>query len=141
MKNTKTKAKKTKKKVVTKKSLVQAKKTSTAKKTSRKTSQSSRVKGTIKRSLSKKLIAQEIEFSFYAPLAKRVQIAGNFNEWNAGRPKFKKDTNGTWRTKLALSPGRYEYRYLVDGNWENAQSEHEMIDNGMGSLNSILTVS
>ncbi len=134
------------KKVVKKKTATKAKKTTSVKKTTKtvkktvaKGAQSSRVKGTIKRSLTLKSIEKDIELSFYAPLAHAVQIAGSFNSWSAG--DLSKDDNGTWQTLLNLKPGRYEYKYLVDGRWENAQDAHEMVDNGQGSLNSVLIVS
>jgi len=138
------------KKTVKKKTTTKAKKAAPAKKaikvvkkttskTSAKATQPSRVKGTIKRSLKLKSIEKEIAIYFYAPLAQSVQIAGSFNSWNAG--ELCKDEQGTWQMTLNLKPGRYEYKYLVDGRWENAQNEHETVDNGQGSLNSVLTVS
>jgi 1,4-alpha-glucan branching enzyme len=119
-----------------------AKKNTKTKKATVKKVPASRVQGTIKRSLSKKEPdMREIELAFYAPLARLVQVSGSFNAWNGGASTLKRDTDGTWRGKLSLKPGRYEYRYLIDGNWENAQCEHEMVENGMGGLNSVLTVS
>ena len=56
-------------------------------------------------------------FSLDAPGAHRVQIAGDFNMWlpDGSEMEF---SNGVWRKMLALSPGRYRYRYVVDGRWQ-----------------------
>ncbi len=56
-------------------------------------------------------------FSLNAPEAHRVQLAGDFNEWvpEGNEMQF---SSGIWRKMLALAPGRYRYRYVVDGRWQ-----------------------
>jgi hypothetical protein len=56
-------------------------------------------------------------FTLEAPDASRVQLAGDFNAWepDGGEMQF---SNGVWRKMLALAPGRYRYRYVVDGRWQ-----------------------
>ena len=105
-----------------------------------KTRKKSRVQGTIKRSLSNKSLKKEIEFSFYAPLASSVEVAGTFNGWNPSVFRLKRYDEGTWKGSFALKPGRYEYRFLIDGRWENEQKECEMVDNGMGACNCVVTI-
>jgi hypothetical protein len=125
---------KAKKKVATKK---------VAPKVTTETSQgdeSSRVRGTINRSLKLKPSEKEIHIAFYAPLAEKVHVVGTFNKWDASKGVMTKEENGTWHAALALKPGRYEYRFFIDGRWENAQHEHEMVYNEHGSMNSILIV-
>ncbi len=58
-----------------------------------------------------------ILFSLDAPDAHRVQLAGDFNEWvpEGNEMQF---SSGIWRKMLALAPGRYRYRYVVDGRWQ-----------------------
>jgi chromosome partitioning protein len=55
-------------------------------------------------------------FTLDAPEASRVQLAGDFNSWTpeGGEMEF---SNGIWRKMLELAPGRYRYRYVVDGRW------------------------
>jgi chromosome partitioning protein len=57
-------------------------------------------------------------FTLEAPDARRVQLAGDFNGWepDGGEMEF---SNGVWRKMLALAPGRYRYRYVVDGRWQS----------------------
>jgi len=31
---------------------------------------------------------------------------------------LKRDEHGTWKITLPLTPGRYEYRFVVDEKWE-----------------------
>lgn len=80
------------------------------------------------------------DFQFYAPLAKKVELGGDFNNWKANKNPLKKDANGNWKTSLKLKKGRYQYRYLVDGNWQNAQEPVECVPNAFGSWNCVIEV-
>jgi 1,4-alpha-glucan branching enzyme len=64
----------------------------------------------------------KIKFEYFSPDAQEVSLAGNFNKWNAHANPMKKDKKGIWKATLSLEPGRYEYRFVVDGNWENDPS-------------------
>lgn len=88
----------------------------------------------------KSLSKKKAIFEYYAPLARKVHIAGTFNDWNPETTPLKKDQAGKWRTELSLPPGRYEYRYMVDGNWENDQRPVECVPNAFGSWNGVVTV-
>jgi 1,4-alpha-glucan branching enzyme len=81
-----------------------------------------------------------IDFKFYAPQAKKVELGGCFNNWKSDKNPLKKDATGNWKTSLKLKAGRYQYRYLVDGVWQNAQEPVECVPNGFGSWNCVLEV-
>jgi 1,4-alpha-glucan branching enzyme len=83
---------------------------------------------------------KNIQFEFLAPAAQAVYLAGNFNNWDANAHPMKKDKNGIWKTALSLKPGRYEYRFLVDGNWENDPSCCDCVPNEFGSRNCVRIV-
>ena len=83
---------------------------------------------------------KEVVFEFYAPFAKEVCVAGNFNNWTASKNPLKKNNSGTWRLALVLQSGRYEYRYLVDGNWENDQRPVACVPNAFGTWNCVVEV-
>ncbi len=100
----------------------------------------SRVKGTISRTLNKPKIGEKITFSFYAPLSSRVSVAGSFNGWNAESYQLLRREDGFWIGEFVMQPGRYEYMFVIDGNWENAQGTQEKVDNGMGGFNNVLIV-
>src|SRR5947209_14232533 len=58
-----------------------------------------------------------VEFSLQMPQAKVVAIAGTFNGWDHKRSPMRRDGNGSWKASVPLSPGRYEYRFVADGQW------------------------
>ncbi len=59
-----------------------------------------------------------VMFSLEARGAQRVQLAGDFNDWKPEGNEME-FSNGVWRKMLALTPGRYRYRYVVDGRWQS----------------------
>lgn len=84
--------------------------------------------------------AKEKIFKLYAPDAKKVSIAGTFNNWDPKKHTAKKDTKGNWSVKLDLKPGRYEYKFVVDGNWVNDPSCTSCVPNAFGSSNCTVEV-
>jgi 1,4-alpha-glucan branching enzyme len=66
---------------------------------------------------SKTSTMQEVEFTLHAPDVKKVCISGQFNDWNTQSMPMKKSKDGTWRVKMKLPRGKYEYKYFVDGAW------------------------
>jgi 1,4-alpha-glucan branching enzyme len=58
----------------------------------------------------------EVEF----PGARNVSIAGDFNNWDPEVRKLKRVKKGedAFLAVLDLDPGRYEYKYVVDGEWQ-----------------------
>jgi len=75
------------------------------------------------------------------PRASSVQIAGDFNNWQPEYTKMQKvGDSGIWQTQMDLSPGRYRYRLVVDGQWQQ-DPYNEMTElNPFGGLNSIVEV-
>ena len=85
-------------------------------------------------------VIKKVTFEYYAPQARKVELAGTFNGWNASETSLKKEKDGKWRATLDLAAGRYEYRYRVDGDWQNDQRPVECIPNTFGSWNCVLEV-
>jgi len=85
----------------------------------------------------KKNPIKKVQFEFLAPEAQEVYLAGNFNNWDANAHPMKKDKKGTWKTAFSLKPGRYEYRFLVDGNWRNDPVCSCCVPNEFGSQNCV----
>jgi len=81
-----------------------------------------------------------IEFKLMAPQAKKVLISGDFNKWSNKTTSMKKNKNGSWSSKVNLNPGRYEYKFIVDGQWWTDPICQEAIHNSLGSQNSVLVV-
>lgn len=60
----------------------------------------------------------KITFNLPAKDADKVELAGEFNDWKPA--KLKKYKNGSFKTQLNLPVDKaYEFRYLVDGQWQN----------------------
>jgi len=81
---------------------------------------------------------KRITFKFHAPDAQCVALAGDFNFWNPGKHPLKKSSAGIWKKMVSLSPGRYEYRFLVDGEWHDDPDCTTCSPNPFGSNNCVL---
>ena len=89
---------------------------------------------------SKKQNHKKATFKFMAPEAQSVLLAGDFNAWEPESHPLKKTSNGLWKANLSLSPGRYEYRFLVDGQWQNDPECKSYASNPYGSENCIINL-
>ena len=81
---------------------------------------------------------KRVTFSLHAPEASQVCVAGTFNQWDPEARPLKRDKKGTWRTWTNLEPGRYEYLFVVNGQWQEDPACPEICDNNFGSSNSVL---
>ncbi len=84
--------------------------------------------------------AKATEFKLYAPQAKRVYLAGSFNNWDTRNLSAKKDSRGNWIVKTSLRPGRHEYKFFVDGSWVNDPRCSGYVSNAFGSQNCVIEV-
>jgi 1,4-alpha-glucan branching enzyme len=83
---------------------------------------------------------KRVDFGLFAPEAQRVSVAGDFNGWDTDSLPMKRDQGGTWRTKISLAPGRYEYRFFVDGTWQEDPDTDERVANPFGDQNCVRIV-
>jgi len=81
-----------------------------------------------------------MEFTFPAPQARQVLLAGGFTDWQLRPVAMKKDRLGVWRAGVALAQGRHEYRFLVDGAWQNDPACRQCVPNQFGSQNCVVQV-
>jgi len=58
-------------------------------------------------------------FSFRAPDASSVQLAGDFTQWQESPIGLQKGSDGIWRVVVQLPPGTHHYRFIVDGEWRD----------------------
>ena len=80
-----------------------------------------------------------IVFVTLYPRAESVQIAGDFNNWQPSKTAMEKvGDSGVWQTKLNLPAGRYRYRLVVDGQWQQDPYNENTELNPFGGFNSIL---
>ena len=71
---------------------------------------------------------------------KHISVFGNFNSWNRSDLYLVKDTDGYYSYTFSFDPGRYEYKFYVDGNEFLDQINKDSIANGIGGFNSSLIV-
>jgi 1,4-alpha-glucan branching enzyme len=87
---------------------------------------------------------ERVTFKFYAPEAGNVSVVGSFNNWDIFSHPLKRNNNGKedgeWQKAIYLEPGTHEYRFVVDGVWNNDPSCGEFRANEFGSSNCVLHV-
>ncbi len=84
--------------------------------------------------------AKPVLFKLSQSGAKKVSVAGDFNNWNTNKLLAKKDSRGTWMAKANLKPGRYEYKFYVDGNWIEDPNCPARVPNPLGTQNCVVEV-
>jgi len=82
-----------------------------------------------------------VSFELVEPNAKTVYVAGSFNDWKPETAPLAPAGNGRWVGDLAVKPGRYEYLFVVDGQWVPDPNAKESVENPFGGKNSIIGVS
>lgn len=60
-----------------------------------------------------------VKFVLEYPGAKRVYVAGDFNDWNPEAKRMRRAPRGRdiFVTFLELDPGLHQFKYVVDGEW------------------------
>jgi len=82
-----------------------------------------------------------VSLEYVQPQAKAVYVAGSFNQWKPEQTPLVKKGNGRWVGDVAVLPGKYEYLFVVDGQWLPDPNARETVQNPFGGQNSVLTVS
>lgn len=88
---------------------------------------------------SKEPARRRVSFEIKAAAGSEVFIAGTFNGWRP-RQKRLREKSGVYRISLVLPKGEHEYKFIVDDVWHVDPECPDWIPNGMGSLNSVVTV-
>jgi chromosome partitioning protein len=88
-----------------------------------------------------KQVGNDVVFSARFENAKRVLIAGDFNNWTPmSTPLLPNGSPSRWVAKLPLEPGRYRYRFVVDGKWVTDPNNEHTETNEYGELNNVVEV-
>lgn len=69
-----------------------------------------------------------------------VAVAGSFNNWNQSQIICAHQQT-EWLCRTDLYPGRYTYKFIVDGNWILDPVNHETEEDAAGNINNVLIVS
>jgi 1,4-alpha-glucan branching enzyme len=79
-------------------------------------------------------------FALEAPCAASVLLAGDFTQWQEKPISLEHLANGHWQANVPLKPGRHQYRFLVDGQWQDDPQAAERVANPFGGCNAVRTV-
>jgi 1,4-alpha-glucan branching enzyme len=82
-----------------------------------------------------------VSLEFVKPDARQVFVAGSFNQWKPESTPLVRAADGRWTGEVAVKPGRYEYLFVVDGNWLPDPKAMEAVQNPFGGTNSVMQVS
>ena len=80
----------------------------------------------------------EFQLSGY-PNANVIVLAGSFNSWNQSQILFGKERD-RWICRVKLEPGKYLYKFIVDGNWITDPGNPNVQADSNGNINSVLIV-
>lgn len=83
---------------------------------------------------------QKIRLEFHDEHAHQVSLAGTFNDWRPDATPMLAMGGGRWVKELGLPPGRYEYLWVVDGEWKCDPTAAEFVPNPYGTSNAVLVV-
>jgi chromosome partitioning protein len=86
-------------------------------------------------------IDDTVVFVTLYPRADSVQVAGDFNNWQPEKtPMQNVGNSGVWQAKLNLPAGKYHYRLVVDGQWQQDPYNESTELNPFGEFNSVIEV-
>jgi chromosome partitioning protein len=80
-----------------------------------------------------------VMFTIEAFDAAQVHLAGDFNDWRLDGSEME-PTGGIWKKVVKLPPGRYRYRYVIDGEWQSDPLNAVVEPSSFGGHDSVLVV-
>ena len=82
-----------------------------------------------------------VRFVLMHSTARRVALAGSFNDWStSAHPLIRARSTGIWTAIVALPPGEHLFMYVVDDEWISPPLAEDYADDGFGSKNGIVVV-
>ena len=83
---------------------------------------------------------RRVVLSYHHFMGRELQIAGDFNDWIPDYLVETRTFNGTVQKVLKIPPGAYQYRVIIDGEWQEDPVNPVRVPNDMGGTNSVLRV-
>ena len=81
------------------------------------------------------------DFTFTAMGAREVHLVGDFNGWKMSRESLLwQKEEGVWQKRIFLGPGRYRYKFVVDGQWLSDPDNPLQEKNPYGEFDSLLKI-
>ena len=85
--------------------------------------------------------SRQVDFVLDCNGAEHVFVCGDFNDWQPTSLRMIGSSDlGLWEKRLVLPPGRHEYKFVVDGQWQHDRDARENVLNEFGTLNSVVEV-
>ena len=81
---------------------------------------------------------ETVEITFTRPAATSVKIAGDFNNWESKDMEKGSEAN-TWKFLVDLPPGKYQYKFVVDGDWV-LDDTSDIVETSDGNKNNVIEV-
>lgn len=81
-----------------------------------------------------------VRFELDVPKARSVSVAGSFNNWKPGATQLAFIGGIKWFRQISLAPGRYEYRFVVDGKWIDDPKAKRYAPNSHGGRNAVVEI-
>jgi len=69
--------------------------------------------------------------------ARKASVAGDFTGWG---PVAMRRRSGAFGVTVALPPGCYQYKFVVDGQWVTDPDNSDWGVSDIGTINSVVTV-
>ena len=79
-----------------------------------------------------------VKFELEREAGLNVCLAGTFNHWTPQRISY--ISRKSYVVQLSLAPGRYEYKFVVGGEWIIDPLNPLTCPNDQGTLNSVIIV-
>jgi hypothetical protein len=84
-----------------------------------------------------------VQFVLVAPTARKVQVVGDFNDWDASHEEYRAEHRGggVWSVTAAVPEGHHRYSFVVDDSlWVADPTAPRAMDDNFGMPNSALVV-
>jgi hypothetical protein len=72
--------------------------------------------------------------------AKKVYLAGSFNDWQPNDIRLFRIPAGWWELPVYLAEGTHTYRFIVDGNWIADPTNPSRLPNEFDDFNSVIQI-
>jgi chromosome partitioning protein len=80
-------------------------------------------------------------FSIRALGAHDVKLAGDFNSWVPDRDVLSlREEGGVWKKFVFLSPGSYQYKFVIDDEWREDPGNGLVVQDSLGGQSSVVVV-
>jgi chromosome partitioning protein len=85
-------------------------------------------------------VPEGILFTLVAHNAESAHLVGDFKGWISNSVTMKNERSGLWSLVVPLRPGRYQYRFVIDGEWITDPSNPAVEVDSLGRPTSVIEV-